>query len=137
MASGKSNYLANAILNGVLGGPAFALPSTVYIALSTQPWSASATGSSMSEIVGSGYGRIATTNNNTNWPSASGQNKNNGLVQSYAAATANWGTAQSFYLVDAAANGNCLYGGDLNQPRNINIGDTASFAQNALAFQEG
>lgn len=136
MASGKSNYLANAILNAVLGGPAFTLPTTVYIALSTAAWSASATGSAMSEVNGGAYGRIAVTNNTTNFPSASGQSKSNGTVQTYAAATANWGTVLSFYIIDAASGGNCLYGGDLTASRTVSIGDTASFAQNALTFQE-
>ena len=78
MAGGKSAYLQNALVNGVLGGSAFSLPSTVYICLSTAAWSVASTGSAMSEATGAGYSRLAVTNNSTNWPAASGGIKGNG-----------------------------------------------------------
>lgn len=134
MPSGKSSYLAGAILNGILGGPQFALPSTVYLALSTAVWSANATGSAMSEIAGGSYSRVAITNNAVNWPNA--MPKVNGAIFTFPAATAAWGNAKSFYLLDAAANGRALYGGDLMTARDILTGDTASFAQGALIIQE-
>lgn len=136
MASGKSNYLANALLNGVLGGADFTLPTNVYIALSTAAWSASATGSAMTEVASGAYSRVAVTNNPTNWPAASSQSKSNGTVFTFPTATAAWGTILSVYIVDAGSNGNCLYGADLTASRVVASGDTASFAAAAVVVTE-
>lgn len=136
MASGKSAYLSNAMLNGVLGGSAFSLPGTVYIALSTAAFTASATGSAMTEVSGSGYTRVAVTNNSANWPAASGGSKSNGAVFTFPAASGAWGTVTSMYIVDAVSGGNALYGADLTASRVVNSGDTASFASGAVVVQE-
>lgn len=136
MAGSKSDYWENAILNGSLGGPALTLPTTVYIALSTGVYSDAATGSAMTEVTGSGYARVAVTNNNTNWPSASAGQKSNGTVFTFAAASASWGTVQSFYIVDALSAGNILYGADLTTARTIATGDTASFAVGSITITE-
>ena len=136
MAGSKSDYLENAILNGVLGGSQFTLPSTVYIALSTAAYSDSATGTSMTEVTGGSYARVAVTNNATNWPAASGGSKSNGAIFTFPTATADWGTVASFYIVDAASLGNNLYGADLQVSRSILNGDTASFASGAITVTE-
>lgn len=136
MAGSKSDFWENAVLNGSLGGPALTLAGTVYIALSTGVYSDAATGSSMTEVSAGGYARVAVTNNNTNWPSASAGQKSNGTVFTFAAATANWGTVQSFYIVDALSAGNILYGADLTTARTIATGDTASFAVGSITITE-
>lgn len=136
MAGSKSDYLENALLNGVLGGPQYTLPTTVYIALSTAAYSDAATGSSMTEVSGGSYARVAVTNNSTNWPNASSGAKSNGTVFTFATATADWGTVQSFYIVDALSSGNVLYGADLTTPRAIANGDTASFAVGSITITE-
>lgn len=136
MAGSKSDYLENALLNGVLGGPQFTLPATVYIALSTAVYSDAATGSAMTEVTGGAYARVAVTNNATNWPGAASGAKSNGTVFTFPTATADWGTVQSFYLVDAASGGNILYGADLTTPRAIANGDTASFAVGSITITE-
>lgn len=136
MAGSKSNYLENEVLNHVLGGPDFPRPGTIYLALSTSAYSDSATGSSMSEVTGGGYARVAVTNDATNWPNATGGQKDNGEVFTFPAATGNWGTVQSFYIVDASSGGNILYGADLTVSRTIASGDTASFAVGAIVITE-
>jgi len=136
MAGSKTDYLESAILNGVLGGPAFSLPTTVYIALSTAVYSDAATGTSMSEVTGGSYARVAVTNNTTNWPSASGGSKSNATVFTFPTASAAWGTVQSFYIIDAASTGNTLYGADLVTARAIDTGDTASFAIGSITVSE-
>ena len=136
MAGSKSNYLENRILDHVLGGSDFSRPGTIYLALSTSAYTDSATGSSMSEVSGGGYARVAVTNDTTNWPNASGGQKSNGEVFTFPTATGNWGTVQSFYIVDASSGGNCLYGADLTVARTIASGDTASFAVNSIVITE-
>lgn len=136
MAGSKSDYWENAVLNGSLGGPQLALAANVYVALSTGVYSDAATGSALTEVSGAGYARVAVANNATNWPSASAGQKANGTVFTFAAAQANWGTVQSFYLIDALSVGNILYGADLTTARTIATGDTASFAVGSITITE-
>lgn len=137
MAGSKSDYLENAMLDGVLGGPAFTLPTTVYVALSTAAYSDAATGAAMTEVAGNGYARVAVTNNATNWPGASSGSKSNGVSFTFPAATgAGWGTVTAFYICDALSGGNVLYGGDLTIARSVSGGDTASFAVGAITITE-
>lgn len=143
MAGGKSNYLEAKILDLVLGATAFTAPATVYIALSTAAYSDAATGAAMNEVSTSGtaYGRVAMTNNATNWPAASGTTpttKSNGTTVAFTQATASWGTVLSFYIVDNATvgQGNVLYGGDLAVSKAVGTGDTASFAVGTLVVTE-
>ena len=125
MAGSKSDYLENALLNGVLGGPAFSLPATVYIALYTVAPTDAGAGT---EVTGGAYARAAVTNNATNWPAASGGAKSNGTAVTFVQATANWGTVVAFGIFDAVTGGNLLYWADLTVSKAVNNGDTASFA---------
>lgn len=138
MAGSKSLYLENKALDIILGsgGTPWTPPTTVYIALSTAAFTTSATGSSMTEVAGGAYARVAVTNNATNWPAASAGAKANGVIFTFPAATANWGTILSFYIVDASTGGNVLYGADLTTSRTINTGDTASFAVASITLTE-
>lgn len=127
MAGSKSAYLEAKLLDHALSATIWTPPVTVYIALSTAAFSTSATGSSMSEVStgGTAYARIGQTNNVTNWPLAAGSNpavKSNGTLITFATATAGWGTVISAYLVDAATNGNILYGADLAASVIVNTG---------------
>lgn len=138
MAGSKSNYLENKLLDAVLGGPTFALPGTVYLALSTAAYNDAATGSSMTEVsaTGTGYARVALANNATNWPAAANGVKQNGTAITFPLASGNWGTVYSFYICDAASGGNVLYGGDLASSRAVSTGDTASFGVGTITVTE-
>ena len=141
MAGSKSDYLEAVVLNLVLGGTAYTPPGTLYLALSTAAYSDAATGSAMTEVsaAGTGYARLAVTNNATNWPAASGTSptqKANGTAMTFPAATGSWGTVSSFYICDAASAGNVLYGGDLTTAKAIQTGDTATFAAGAITVTE-
>lgn len=136
MSGSKSNYLENAILDHILGGPDFTRPSIVYVALSSALFNEAATGSSFSEITGAGAARVAMSNNSTSWPAASSGQKSNGLAVTFPTATGTWLQVKSFYLLDASSAGNILYGGDLVTPRDVLAGDTPSFAPNTLIITE-
>lgn len=125
MAGSKSAYLEAKLLDFVLSAAAYTPPVTVYIALSTAAFDTAATGTAMTEVAGGSYVRQSMTNNATNWPAAAGANpsvKSNGTAINYPTATANWGTVISAYIVDAATNGNILYGADLAAPVTVNTG---------------
>src|SRR3989304_5914505 len=75
MAGSKSDFLENELLDHVLGNAAYAAPATVYFGLYSVGPSDVGGGT---ELTGSGYARIAVTNNATNYPAASGGAKSNG-----------------------------------------------------------
>lgn len=129
----KSNYLENEILDHVLGGGDYTRPATVYVSLhSADPGETGA-----SELTGNGYGRVAVTNNATNWPAASGGVKSNGVAITFAAATgSDWAAATHFGIHDASTAGNPLYLGALTTPKTVQVGDTASFAIGELDVTE-
>lgn len=139
MAGSKSDYLEKKILDYLLGNVTDFRSGTVYIALSTAAYSDAATGASMTEVSGGSYARVAVTNDATNWPAATGTSpatKANGAAFTFPAATAGWGTVASFYIVDAATNGNVLYGGDLTASKTVASGDTATFASASITITE-
>ena len=136
MAGSKSVYLELKVLDGVLGGPDFTHPATVYLALFTVTPTSAGGGT---EATGGAYARVAITNNSTNWPAASGAGpgvKANGTAITYPTATVAWGTVVAWALFDAASAGNMLYWGSLNTPRAVNISDTPSFAAASLTITE-
>lgn len=136
MAGSKTNYLEGKLLDGVLGGPAFTPPASVWIALSTAVYAEGATGASMTEVSGGSYARVEVVNNDTNFPAAVNGAKANAAAVQFPTATGSWGTVRAFYIVDAASGGNCLYGGDLTTTRSVISGDTVSFAVGSIVVTE-
>lgn len=125
MASGFADYGENkgldAIYGGVSmgGGAASTAPTTWYIGLFTAAAGESGGGT---EVTGGNYSRIAVTNNTTNFPSASGGSKTNGVAFTSAVSSASWGTIVGIGIHDASTAGNMwayadIAGGD---QQNIN-----------------
>lgn len=132
--AGKSDYLENAILDHILGGPDYTRAATVYVALFTvTPLD---TGSGGTEVVGNNYSRVSVTNNNTNWPAASGGTKTNGTAITFPTASGTWGTIVSFGIYDASTSGNLLYFGSLSTAQTVVNGNTVSFAASSLTITE-
>lgn len=131
--AGKSDYLENKILDYILGITAFTPPATLYFALFTAAPSDSGGGS---EVTGGSYGRIAKTNNVTNFPNAASGSKSNGTAIDFATASAAWGTAVAVAIFDASVAGNLLYWALLTTPIVIPSGGQLSFAIGQLVFSE-
>jgi hypothetical protein len=120
----KSNYLENAILDHMLGGPDYTRPATVYAALFTAAPNDAGGGT---EVSGGSYARVAITNNATNWPAASNGLKSNGTAIAFPTPTAGWGTITHFGLFDAPTGGNLLRYGALTVAKTVDQGDLMSF----------
>ena len=135
----KSDYLEKAQLDAVLGGPTFALPATVYLALFTaDPTDVAAAGT---EATGTGYARLAITNNATNWPAASGTTatKANGVLFTMATAGGDWSSAANmthWAIFDAVSSGNKLYHGSLTVAKPVLNGDTPTFPIGTISITE-
>ena len=132
MGSGKSNYLEDAILNHILGGPDYVRPGVIYVALLT---AAPTEGGSGVEVAGNGYARVGITNNSTNWPAASSGKKSNALVIVFPTPLNPWGTITAFALFDRAVGGQMLYYGGL-QPTAIAAAQTVVFPAGTLEIYE-
>lgn len=107
----KSTYLANAILDQILGATAWTAPATVYLGLySTSPTGYGTGGTEFDGTTEPGYVRLAVTNNATNFPAASGGSKSTGVAFTFAANSggSNWANAVAFGIFDASTAGNLL-----------------------------
>ncbi len=112
MASGKSNYLSNKVLDLIFGQTAIAAIANVYAALLTVSPTAANTGTELSIA---GYARVQIANNATNFPAASAQTKQNANAITFPVITGAGPSAAvvSIGFYDAASGGNLLYWCDL------------------------
>jgi hypothetical protein len=122
VSGGKGANLSNYLLDHVLGGPDYVRLIAVYLALySVSPNSAG--GGTEISTSGTGYGRIAISNNNTNFPAAALAVKTNATVIDFGTATGTWGTVNAGAVMSAITGGYILYFGPLTTPKTISTGD--------------
>ena len=111
-----TNYLEDALLNGVLDGTQYTAPATVYLGLyTTDP---TETGAAGTEVSGGAYARQALSFG----VAASGSSATDADC-TFPEATANWGTVTHIVVHDAAAAGNALFYGALSASKTVNSGD--------------
>jgi len=134
LAGSFSDYLENALLDGVIGGTAFTKPSPVYVALFTDTnTSNQRDAGTVTEVSGNSYARVSVTNNATNFPNAASGSKSNGTTIAFPTASGSWGTVTAFGIYDASSAGNLLLWGDLTVSKTVTSGDTLSFASTGLS----
>jgi len=114
-----TNYLEDELVDHVLRNAAYASPAAVYVALYTSDPGEADAGV---EVAGGAYTRIVVTFG----APADGVSINSVQVD-FVTATALWGVITHFQIMDAAAAGNALFHGALENSVTINIGDTARF----------
>jgi hypothetical protein len=136
MASYKSDYLDNAILNAILNHAGYTFPATLYIALFTARPAADGTGGTEVTIGSHNYARAVVTANTTNFPTATAHTCPNGAAISFNTPSGSWGTVTSFAIMDAATGGNFLYIGDLTTSVAIAASATVEFLAGALVVGE-
>jgi len=114
----STTYLNNAILTATVSGQTFPTITTAYIALYSVAPTASGGGT---ELTGSNYSRAVVSCTVANGEAT------NGSPVSFAAATADWDTAMSWGILDAASAGNLLYYGVFPASQTVLSGDTLTF----------
>lgn len=121
-----STTYANKILDALLGsGHASGMPATVYVGLRA---------SGVEPSSGS-YARVAVTNNDTNWPAASGRSKANGTVITFPAPTGAWGTIDEAFLSTASSGGTEIIPVALAVSRTVDASSSAPvFGVGTLVF---
>jgi hypothetical protein len=105
-----------ALLDKLFGNTDFTPPATFYIALT----------SGGTELSGSGYARVAVTNNTTNFANTASRQKLLQQIESFAAATANWSNVDGWALYDASTNGTAWVSGDTADLPILCIGDASA-----------
>lgn len=128
----KSTYLANKVLDHVLGGGDYTRPATVYLALFTVAPSDSGGGT---EVSGNAYARKAVTNDSTNFPAASAGSKTLATDVVWPAPTGSWGTVVAVALFDASTAGNLLYWTTISGVA-VSSGSSPIFVGGSLTFSE-
>lgn len=122
-----STYLADKLLDHMLGKTAYAEP-TVYVGLyTTVPTMPAGTGGT--EVSGGSYARVELTGNTA--AAASGSAASSADLN-FATATASWGTIAGIGLFDAATAGNLLWAGPLTASKAVGSGDTFSIPSTDL-----
>ena len=135
----KSDFLEAELLDHVLGNAAYSAPATVHVALFSVTPSDAGGGT---EATGTGYARVAKTNNATNWPAATGTNpttKANGTVVDFGTAGGLWSAGANmvaFGIFDDPTAGNLLLWGALTVPKPVYEGDPVTFPIGALTWTE-
>lgn len=121
-----ANFLENAILNEAFGGTSFTPSGTLYVGLSSSAINDDGTG--ITEPTGTGYARVAFTNDKTNWTTATTGSLSNAVAITFPQAGSNWGEITHTFISDQATTGNMYCHGALTSSKNITTSDTAEFA---------
>lgn len=127
-----SNYLEEAILNHIFRNSQFNMPSSIYIALTSDVPADDDTGTTIDEVQTpgqNGYSRQQIPNNTANNWSAPTQVSGSGQIHNTATVTftangTNWGWVSGVAICDAPTGGNVLYHGALVTPKQIDDGDS-------------
>jgi hypothetical protein len=127
----KSVSYSNDVLDALFGSGS---PATLYFGLYTDMPDPDGTGGT--EVTGGSYARSSKTNNNTNFPAASGAAKSNATAITFATASALWGNVVGVGVFAAGSGGTPYYFGELENDRTVDTGDVFSFAIDQLVFTE-
>lgn len=120
-----STFLGNALLDHILGGPDYAPPSTVYLALFV----------SGVEVSGNGYARKAVTNDVTNFPAAVSGVKTLATEQQFNSSPSGaWGIVDEVRIIDASSGGNTMFSKALTTPRTVGVNAPCRFSAGALTL---
>lgn len=121
-----TNTYESLMLDAMLGDDhAPNMPATVYVGLDSVLGSDS---TEPTECSGTGYARVAKTNNSTNWPDAVGDTKTNGTDVTFPEAGGAWTTPVGASLWDQLVGGNRMIYGSLAVSKPVAAGQTPTIA---------
>lgn len=130
MVLGDDTYANRSLDSSYGSGRAATFPATVYVAQFN-----GAPGQGGVECSGGGYARVAVTNNDGNFPPATGRQKSNGTDVVFPTSTGTWTPATTDYwaFMDAATGGLVIDYAALQDPLSIDqAGLTPRYAPGAL-----
>lgn len=128
MANNMSNYLENALGNGVLRNTQYTVPTTVYLALLTGDPGEAGTMTTEVTTSGSAYVRKAIT-----FGAPTDGVFTNSADVTFDTSTSAWGTIAYFAIMDASTSGNCLFYGPLTSSKVMASGDVIKFVAGQIS----
>lgn len=129
-AGGMSDYLADDMLDHILGTAAYTVPTNIYAGLSTGSIADDSTGATIDEPTDLSYARKL----HNSWTTGSAGSSHNFGALTFATATGSWGTIEDTFLADALTAGNVLFHGDLGASQAITVNDILEFASGSFAI---
>lgn len=128
MASGLSVYLANKVLDKIMGGVDWTPTTSYWVAAFNASNSAtylrSNTLGSASEVAGNNYSRVQVrAGSSVAWGTAAAGHTENDTDISFPQASGSWGTIYACALMDASTAGNVVAYGDLVTPKPVTSPD--------------
>lgn len=141
-----SHYLRNKLIDHLFRDVDFPPPEDLFVALCTEAPTASDTGNTISEVIGTGYARVSYPPSYTaNWEATQGGTSGastgsfggtaNSTSVTFPEAISDWGAVTGVAILDAAEGGNLLFYGELEEPQEVASGDTFVFASGSLAVE--
>jgi hypothetical protein len=134
MASGKSNYLSQKLLDHEFGISAFTFPTTAHLALFT---TSPGPGNTGVEVSGASYARVAVALSSGQW-SRAGNTVTNVNLQVFPIFSASVATVVAVGVYDAASAGNLLWFADLGAPyqKSFSANDQAVYPASSISVTE-
>lgn len=135
MAGSLSDYAENKVLAHSVGKTAWAMPSTVYVALYTQTPTENTNGvevPTLQATMSTGYARLLTSP--SSWSEPSGGELSNAQTFSFGAAATTWGQVEGVAILDAATSGNVIWYGAFSSPRTVVAGEKLIFDPGAFVL---
>lgn len=137
MAGGLGQYFCQLTMNKLFGAQDFTPPATWYVALMTALPNDAGGGSEVSTS-GTGYARVALTNNTANFPSADSTGRLViGVAVNFGTATTDWGTIVGVAIYDAATAGNLGPWGPLTVQQLVIAGAPFAIASGNAVLTQG
>lgn len=132
MAGSLSDYAETKVLDHLLGNTTFAIPTNLYVGLSTGTIVDTMVGETCNECAGDDYARIEMNS----WDAATGRIIVNTDVVTFAEAGTEgaWGTITDWFIADASVDGNIIAYGTFNPSKVVGTGDDASIAAGAITI---
>lgn len=134
-SNGFSNYAANAFLDRMFRNQAFTV-SANHAGLTTAAPTNASTGSSITEVSGGSYARVAINNSGGGapaWGTVASGSVNNADVVTFPTSSASWGTITHAVICDASTAGNLLWWGAVTNQA-VASGDIVRFAASGITL---
>lgn len=134
MASGKSVYLRDRLMNFIFnGGAAFVPPASIWIRLYTTALTPAGVGT---EVAAASYNAIQVPLNTTNFPTTTDGSIENAEQIPVGTAAEDWGSVKAWGVWTTQTGGQLLWWGDINPAAVIVSGTVMVIPVGMLAFIE-
>ena len=135
MIGSWSRYLADALLEHLIGNTPFSVPASFYVGLWCNSLDEDSDGSTPGEVMAASYTRMEVVNEVASFGEILDGEKRNANEILFPVPTEDWGIVTHFAILDADVDGSILFYGELATPKEVEMGKTISFPPAALRIR--